>query len=99
MIFVLIKKGIVVNTILADQDFIDKISKDYDLILPFNKGDRYPSIGYSTNDGGQTFNSTIVEPGVTLQTQIDSLKLSIQANFDAVKVAVPSADIKQIDPK
>lgn len=45
-IYALIKSGLVINTIKADDNFISIINNQYDEIIDVTEYETYPSIGY-----------------------------------------------------
>lgn len=55
MIFLLIKNGVVVNSVVADQTFADSIKSQYDFVIQTANKPGDPSVGYLYN--GSTFSA------------------------------------------
>lgn len=68
MIWALIKNGKVENTIIADQDFIDRISSQWDQCIRIDEMERMPGVGWD-HDG-----SSFVFPiqTLTLESEVST---------------------------
>ena len=62
----LIKNGFVVNTILADEEFIKLISNEYDYIVDIDNANPYPSIGWLFNPTDGSFETPPVISGAVI---------------------------------
>lgn len=51
MIFAVIKNGVVINTIVADQAFVDSVSSDYGACVRIDQLDPVPGMGWTYVDG------------------------------------------------
>lgn len=68
MIWALIKNGVVENTIIADQDFIDQISSQWEHCVRIDEMEPRPGVGMEYNGSSFIFPAQII----TLQSEASS---------------------------
>lgn len=99
MIYTLIKNKIVVDNIVADQDFIDGHPELYDIALPYKEDEWHPGIGF-THLGGNDFQSVIFDKmNNEVSQKLDDLSQKVDALLNANpdlanKLAQAPEDIK-----